>query len=168
MVVESIYKNAIAGRGLWVGLFLPSYPKVRHVIADWLPDDAHLTLLHLGKDRTVEDVEHLLAVVAQVRRLDSRPLEMELTGVGWFWRRREPTLVALVNSTRIFAMRGVTIGLLGDRGVVPNDAYGFIPHVTLRKEASVQDMASRLSMGPAVRVEIPQITVVCGDATVHL
>lgn len=164
--IEDLKKSVLKGRGLWVGLFLPQYPTIKHRIAEHLQEAPHVTLLHLGKDRDEDDVSTLCEAVELIWHLDPRPLSIELTGVGWFWRRREPTMIAMVNSARLFALRSTLISLLVNRDVLPNDSFGFIPHVTL--DTINPEMAARsFRDGPACTIEIPSITVVCGDDSVH-
>lgn len=164
--VRQLSEQARQGRGLWVGLFMPADGSLRsHGMSLYMPEDAHVTLLHLGKDRTAEDVEILCEAVeiawSCLSETDhQRSLSAELTGIGMFWRRYAPTPVGLVNSAQMFALRATLIGLLGDKNVAPNDAFGFIPHVTL-KDFSFE--SSSYHSWKSVRFNFPMITVVCGN-----
>lgn len=167
--LETIRKFAAEGRGLWVGLFIPTvFPTVKHPVAEFLPDDAHVTLLHLGKQRSITEVTFLADAVAEVWRYDSRPLDLELTGIGWFYRRRKHHPVGLVNSPRLFAMRAALIENLRQRGMAVQDQYGFIPHVSLRTDFE-GDIPTVLAqrLGPTsvynTRFEIPLVHIICGD-----
>src|SRR5690348_12527754 len=97
---HDLFKNVVKGRGLWIGLF-PSHA-IHHDSSSWLPKDAHSTLAHLGKGHMDETAaKHAVSIVHEVmrwyrERWNTDPIPGSITGAGWFWRKREPTWIALV------------------------------------------------------------------------
>lgn len=123
----------MTARGLWVGVPVPvSKIPAGNPIAISMPEDAHITLVHLGRtaDETkVDEVRrHLAGVWPQ-------QVWVEITGMGFFWRRTEPVKVALINSTELFAARTMIIRNLELWGAEYDKRFGFIPHVTLKEDA---------------------------------
>lgn len=159
------------GRGLWLGLHLQLDAVDRHPLKPWLPDDAHVTLIHLGRNRPAHEVESIHHVVEDVVYRELVPVEVELTGVGWFWRRNDPTLVALVNSAKIFTCRSAIVRDLTEaNGITMSDHFGFIPHVTLRppsEDWGAKELGRELARVPAMRVHLLPLAVVCGEVTVR-
>ena len=164
------------GGGLWVGLHLqlkhPDHPQPPHVLLPWLPEDAHLTVLHLGRNRTVQAVESLVRAVEDISHRGLVPDVAEITGVGWFWRRQDPCLVALLNSARIFQLRAALVReLTEEHGIRIDDTFGFIPHVTLRSgnqpSISPSYLAGEMSRAPAIGVHLAPLAIVCREATIR-
>lgn len=181
--IDRIKHFSAESRGLWLGLFVPEYPndpagRAKHPLREWLSSDAHLTLLHLGKRRTGDDIETLCRILPEIWRPWSTPpvrdhvagISAELTGAGWFWRRNEPTLVALVNSRDVFRLRSKVCQALADHEVFTSDGFGFIPHVTLGNENSIaggpRRLAEELGKAPPLPFMFPALHVVCGEAKV--
>src|SRR5690242_9139002 len=132
----NLYHNAFNGRGLWIGLF-PTRP-IQHDITPWLPNDAHITLAHLGRHDSEVVARHALTITHDALRWyhdrwNDEPIPGSITGCGWFWRRNEPTWIALVNSSPIFELRAKLIDSLKVMGVEFDEKFGFIPHITLEK-----------------------------------
>lgn len=184
----SLLAQAAAGRGLWIGAFLPTYPRDvwnqrKHPLRYWMPDDAHVTLVHLGKKVTDQTV--LMAVNAthrtQKKHFGPDGINLELTGVGWFWRRdyKNPrqsssqTPVALVNSAKLCDVRYTLIEELRALGCHYSDRYGFVPHVTLNN-GPIADLpltvaeTSTMVTAPPLDVPCYTVTVVCGDVRVNV
>lgn len=178
--IVQIVEESAKGRGLWVGLYLPPYPndpagRSKHPLVEWLPNDAHLTLLHLGKGRKAFEVINICeALNDALEKWWSGPLSAVLTGVGMFWRA-DPTLVALVDSAEIIALRTILTNNLNSRMISWSDHFGFIPHITLMKSGNVFDLLNTkcsstskyagktMANCPNLPVHFPDIRIICGD-----
>lgn len=161
-----LVRNAVAGRGLWVGLYAPkSLQQSVHPVVGHLAQDPHLTLVHLGKKNDENRVDRLVdALNAMIERKEVlvEGWRGEITGVGWFWRTGYPTCVALVNSKPIGDLRAALVASLGD---LVETFFGFIPHMTMTSN-DVFEMTRSCMDGPALRMTFPAMHVVCGEARI--
>lgn len=174
--VEQLQYQAGKGRKLWIGLFLPKL-RLSHSLIEWLPDDAHVTLLHLGVQAS-DVVAAVCGVMENVAHWGfdfSKPLEASLTGVGWFWRQySDPTAVVLVDSKSIVNLRSAAMSELKAHDIKWVDHYGFIPHVTMRQPVAgsipgvTSLMSYQLRQAGSIKVYIPTLHVVCGDVKVAI
>jgi 2'-5' RNA ligase len=160
--VELLKREVNKGRGLWVGLMLTPGPRI-HEIQEFLPDDPHITLLHLGKNRSVIEVEAIVDIVTEVEaNYFLAPMKCDITGAGWFFRKEYPCLVALVNSPELVSMRANLINRLRENDVQVWDSFGFIPHVTL-KNLGIADLTIKLGRAKQLPIYFPTLHIVCGD-----
>lgn len=167
--MEDLYDSAMAGRGLWVGLFTETKPTP--ALNPWWPEDAHITLAHLGKSS--ENAYLIGDLVGLILNLGMKEFMAEVTGVGMFWRKI-PTLVALVNSGPLVSVRSSLLAAMGKK--VPfSDKYGFIPHITLKPNGGIFQLLVEpdpyqegvsVSNCKSFQVRFPAISVVCGDVVV--
>jgi 2'-5' RNA ligase len=169
--VDTIKTNAAAGRGLWIGLYLRHGDFVTHPIAPFLPPDAHVTVVHLGKRNTAEQAETVMNVLNRfaenVWDFALGDLSAELTGYGAFWRRGGHTPVALINSATLCSLRRRVVDQLIDAELMPSDTYGFIPHVTLVDSFGAIERTVGVDW-PTRRFRFNDCHVVCGDHRVSL
>lgn len=143
---------------------------------EWFPEDAHVTLVHLGRDNDQARVEKIYSAALELANATKGPIAAQITGVGWFWRKNAPTLITLVNSRDLFALRAGLMIELENRRVRVDDSFGFVPHVTLcRPEAEkatksdlTRELGERFGRAPAPRFTFPEIRIVCGDASFAL
>jgi 2'-5' RNA ligase len=98
-----------------------------------LPAAPHVTLVHFGDqappDSLLRDVmaSAIRAVPGHVRRLAEASGTAEfLMGDRGF---RLPVLI--INSGYLCHLRHVLIEAMDDEGIRPDDAYGFVPHMTM-------------------------------------
>lgn len=165
-------EQARVGRGLWIGL---KYHKqevgTSHPIDNYLPDDPHITLLHLGK-RVDDDMVQVAQLAVQSVTKTSMPwwpMPLEITGVGWFWRKNAPTLVALVNSAALCEVRqGLLHGVVARRKDYRQDRYGFIPHLTLDATTGAEHAAAHLARCPALRWQVSNLQIHCGEVIIDM
>ncbi len=166
--ITNIQAEAARGRGLWVGLMIdtatfgPGW--MSHPLSGMLPDHAHMTVAHVGKGVSPEIVAQTLAAADAVFEDSSifsrgqTPIDVEITGYGWFWRNRENHPVALLNGAILGVLRHRLISRLPSY----SDRYGFIPHVSLKSGIAI----ASLGIARSIRARFPTIHVVCGDVSV--
>lgn len=150
-------------RGLWVGLPIPKLPE-SNMITQYMPSDAHVTLLHLGKTDSRDKVDRAFwAITNECKAPGSR--SAEITGVGWFWRNvNQPVPVALVNSAFLFEVRARICVALDSAKIEYDKRFGFIPHVTLNKElASPVVLGMNYGSNTGPRFQFQQVELVWGD-----
>jgi 2'-5' RNA ligase len=164
-----------------VGLFPEDKPP--EYMLPWWPEDAHVTLSHLGKgSKNLTNINHICEAVETTRFQYGR-VGTEITGLGMFWRR-VPTLVALVNSPGVIYMRELLISELRVRGLAIETRFGFIPHVTLNPIGTIHDLletrlgtpgefdtqltGKKMSSASPFKLDFPQLSIVCGDARVSV
>lgn len=151
---------------MWIGV---NYHKQEvgliHPIDD-LPVNPHVTVLHLGKrvsDRAVTLALEACQLAATLPEL--WPCVMEITGVGWFWRKEAPALVALVNSRQLGELRSVVRNHCAS---ALRDRYGFIPHLTLDPACGAEHAAAHLARCSALRWQVSSLQVHCGEVTIEI
>lgn len=161
--IEKLLHSSRQGRGLWIGMFpVLTTELMKHPCSQYLPNDAHVTLAHLGKqveDITVERVVHALN--------DMGPLclDGEITGWGVFYRWQKSIPVMLVNSAPMFTQRARLLLALSNQSIKFDERFGFIPHVTLKCERiSTEDTEMFRELTDAKSVKLKwNLGVVCGD-----
>lgn len=160
--IELLKREVNKGRGLWIGLMMPPGPR-SHEVEEFLPEHPHVTVLHLGKNRSMEDVDTIVEVAQQVEaNYFLAPMKCDITGAGWFFRKEYPTLVALVNSPELVSMRNTLMLLLRKSDVQIWDSFGFIPHVTL-KNLGITELTMKLFRAKSLPIYFPTLHIVCGD-----
>lgn len=170
MTIQKVCEQATSGRGLWAGVFPVVDLPPNHPLAKYMPPIPHVTLAHFGRANSLGStisIHNCLARCVVDAMQPDRRFMMEITGLGLFWRRHKPTVVALVNGSQLCDLRADFMALLSNSGVRYDDRYGFIPHLTLQ---NTEDTAAVLNDGNlnAMPVKIIGATVklVCGDAEV--
>lgn len=165
MTATTLFTEAAAGRGLWIGLFPAIDEDLSTLVDGYLPTDPHCTLVHLGKsvsDYTVEQAVRASSI-ASLERVDV------LAAVGGVARFRgsdaegDP-IVALLQHAGIRALRTRLVELLDD--VLVPQTFDYTPHVTLRRcprgvLESIAGVQKRV-------VRFSRVGVVCGDARLFL
>ena len=166
-------EQARAGRGLWIGIdYVKQGVGTAHPVEQFLPPTAHITLLHLGK-RCDDDLVHVAMLAAHDAVHTSMPwwpMPLEVTGVGRFWRKGEPTPIALINSGALCEVRQAILhGVVARRkDYFAQDRYGFVPHITLDHRAN-SAMETKLTFGVApLRWMATGVQVHCGEVSVHV
>lgn len=160
--VEKLHTFAAAGRGLWIGLLVNHEQVKGHPFDVLMPEDAHVTLAHLGKRCTPEQVDLVCSWMntMEIDRPWPRVLKAQLTGHGRLWRYSgEATPVALVNSAALCDMRSYLARVMEDL-VDYKDKYGFIPHVTVKKNGMNCNTLRPLD------ISFDNLYLVCGEAKV--
>lgn len=153
------------GRGLWLGLFVNPSQMQEHPFYPMLPEDAHITLAHLGKRFPSEGVEELCRALDRLSswgwNFERSEMPAEITGFGKLWRASgSHTQILLVNSAQVCTLRAQLLTVLADLGHVLDDAYGFIPHLTVRPSAFSSNAVR------SQRVTFKTLHLVCGEAKV--
>lgn len=162
-IVNKLKTNAAAGRGFYTMLRPVWDERLRHPLRDLMDGTQHVTLLHLGKTLSANDAERACEVLNNWNWTDEI-IRAEMTGAGWFWRWKQPNaLVALINSAKLFSLRATLMERLRENDVPVTDRYGYIPHVTLRPDATLADVEATFAVG-SVRLTFDDIIVKCGDA----
>lgn len=128
------------------------------------PESMHITVAYLGKDLT--DVQKSGALCA-VRRIAQKcgPIKATLGGVGRFSASHtsegKDVIYLSVDSPDLTRMRPMLIDELAIEGIVPSNAHGYVPHVTL---AYVPTTArTPLKRFPPVEVEFPCLSLTVAD-----
>jgi 2'-5' RNA ligase len=164
---RSLSEQADKGHAVWLALFLPRIKE--HPIRDFLPKDAHVTLGYYRSAETDALVEAACETARVVRNayFAHSAIAAAITGLGYFWRKNEPTLVGLVNGITQMATdtkNWMSLHLKEQGAFVVPDTYDFIPHMTLNQ--AMRDHAAKLHDVSPVEIWFPTINVVCGDVRI--
>lgn len=159
-MTATLFSEAAAGRGLWIGLFpllddLRAPALVPELEGLATSDDLHCTLVHLGRDASAETVEQAIRA-ASVASVEREAIDARVGGVARFCgsdAEGDPVVVLLQHS----GIRALRQRLVDQIELVPR-SYDYTPHVTPRSE-SIALWAPRRA---TIRFE--RVGVVCGDA----
>ncbi len=173
--LEQLHSNVRAGRSLWIGMFpepseelLANRTKILETNADLFkeseaPGDLHVTLAHLGKNRSVKDVAATHAAVELAASLQIGDLSVQMTGV---LRLKMHVVLALVPDY-VIGIRSKVRASLDDRQVSFSDNYAMTPHLTIARLAYEHDLPVLPSIAER-RLTFRSLTLVCADARVSV
>lgn len=145
--------------GVVIGYFLPK-GAAKEVGSD---EDAHLTVLYLGKELDEAQVESVKHIVKQCGKMYA-PLQGKLGGVARFPASEssegQDVLVRLVDVPRLELLRERLIEKLRAEGIEPVLGHGYTPHVTVRYvEPETDEELEPLELDLALN----ELTVTQGD-----
>lgn len=151
--------------GTMVALHLPREVADQVAIPDGeAPETMHVTVAYLGKDLT--EAQKSGALVA-CRRIAQKcgPIKAMIGGVGRFSASHtsegKDVIYLSVDSPDLTRMHPMLIDELAIEGIVPSNAHGYVPHITLAYVATTA--RTPIKRFPPVAVEFPCLSLTMAD-----
>jgi 2'-5' RNA ligase len=128
------------------------------------PESMHITVVYLGKDLTEEQKSGALAAVRRISQ-KSGPIKAMLGGVGRFSASHtsegKDVIYLSVDSPDLTRIRPQLLEELAAEGIVPSNAHGYVPHITLAYVATTA--RTPIKRFPPVAVEFPCLSLTVAD-----
>jgi 2'-5' RNA ligase len=117
------------GRGAWIGLF-PSEPVVINGVT---PDDAHVTLAHLGRGVQASAIAEAHAACESRARYEMPPARAKVDGTARLEQKAGSAIVLLLRDDELRRNYNEMVSSLSFRGVYYDQKFPFRAHLTLEK-----------------------------------
>lgn len=156
---ESLLQHAIAGRGLWVGMFTDGPTPI--AFGDLRCDDPHITLAHFGRRNEPTRFDRIDAA-AQGCALRSQVVSSTIHGLARFIGGRDgDPIVALIQRRDFVGTFAQLMTECDTLNVTPDGAYDFEPHLTILR-APRGAAFTMPPLGAKAKLSFSTISVVCG------
>ena len=137
--------------------------KVKPHAAEDQRDKLHVTVIYLG--HTTPEQAELAGTILEKVTARHGPIELSVNGAGVFYNPEGAVRQLLINGPGLNNFREDLFNALDDAGLMPEQKYGYIPHMTLEyhKDGQMPERWELVGKGSYPAWEATEVCLVRGD-----